>query len=60
VLDADDTEFLDRNKGCPWKVGAHVSSAGGVENAVLNAAAIGCVFICKSRVAGLNIPLGQR
>ncbi|KAF8343392.1 AP endonuclease [Amanita rubescens] len=41
VLDADDTEFLDRNKGCPWKIGAHVSSAGGVENAVLNAAAIG-------------------
>jgi len=26
-----------------WKVGAHVSSAGGVENAVVNAAKIGCV-----------------
>jgi hypothetical protein len=25
----------------PWKVGAHVSSAGGVENSVKNAAAIG-------------------
>jgi hypothetical protein len=24
-----------------WKVGAHVSAAGGVENAILNAAAIG-------------------
>jgi hypothetical protein len=26
-----------------WKVGAHVSSAGGVQNAVVNAAKIGCV-----------------
>ena len=25
----------------PWKIGAHVSAAGGVENAILNAAAIG-------------------
>jgi AP endonuclease-1 len=29
----------------PWKVGAHVSSAGGVQNAVVNAAKIGCVSI---------------
>jgi hypothetical protein len=28
----------------PWKVGAHVSSAGGVENAVTNAVAIGSVM----------------
>jgi AP endonuclease 1 len=27
-----------------WKLGAHVSSAGGVENAVLNAASVRCVF----------------
>jgi AP endonuclease-1 len=26
-----------------WKIGAHFSAAGGVENAILNAAAIGCV-----------------
>lgn len=26
-----------------WKVGAHVSSAGGIENAIVNAAAIGYV-----------------
>ncbi|KAF6747642.1 xylose isomerase-like protein [Ephemerocybe angulata] len=36
-----DTEtFLPRVQS-PWKVGAHVSAAGGVENAVLNATAIG-------------------
>jgi hypothetical protein len=28
-----------------WKVGAHVSAAGGVENAITNAAAIGCVVL---------------
>lgn len=27
-----------------WKVGAHVSAAGGVENAILNAASIGFVL----------------
>ena len=27
----------------PWKVGAHVSAAGGVENAILNAAKLGYV-----------------
>ena len=26
-----------------WKIGAHVSAAGGVENAILNAASIGCI-----------------
>ena len=26
-----------------WKIGAHVSAAGGVENTILNAANIGCV-----------------
>ncbi|KIL67037.1 hypothetical protein M378DRAFT_1025585 [Amanita muscaria Koide BX008] len=41
VLATDDSEHLERVKSCPWKIGAHVSSAGGVENAVLNAAAIG-------------------
>jgi len=28
-----------------WKVGAHVSAQGGVENAILNAASIGCVLL---------------
>ena len=57
----DDTDFLERNKDCPWKVGAHVSSAGGVENAILNAAAIGCVVLpVLFWVTGFNIRLGQR
>ncbi|KAK2459507.1 hypothetical protein APHAL10511_008491 [Amanita phalloides] len=41
ALAADDSGHLERNKACLWKVGAHVSSAGGIENSVLNAAAIG-------------------
>ncbi|KAF8634514.1 hypothetical protein AX15_000846 [Amanita polypyramis BW_CC] len=41
VLEEDNAEHLERWKACPWKIGAHVSSAGGVENAVLNASAIG-------------------
>ncbi|TFK17915.1 AP endonuclease [Coprinopsis marcescibilis] len=36
----DDSEFLPRVLSA-WKAGAHVSAAGGVENAVINAAAIG-------------------
>jgi AP endonuclease 1 len=36
----DETTFLDR-VDTPWKVGAHVSALGGVENAVTNAASIG-------------------
>lgn len=35
-----------------WKIGAHVSAAGGVENAVKNAASIGCVD--HSRVSSLS------
>ncbi|KAF6747645.1 xylose isomerase-like protein [Ephemerocybe angulata] len=38
--EVDTAAFLPRVHS-PWKVGAHVSAAGGVENAVLNAAAIG-------------------
>ncbi|KIM36491.1 hypothetical protein M413DRAFT_449185 [Hebeloma cylindrosporum] len=38
--EVDPSLFLERVKG-PWKVGAHVSAAGGVENAVTNAIAIG-------------------
>ncbi|TEB21887.1 AP endonuclease [Coprinellus micaceus] len=36
----DPTSFLPRVSN-PWKVGAHVSASGGVENAVVNAAMIG-------------------
>ncbi|KAF8163804.1 xylose isomerase-like protein [Crassisporium funariophilum] len=36
----DKSTFLERVES-PWKIGAHVSAAGGVENAVVNAAAIG-------------------
>ena len=31
----------------PWKFGPHVSAAGGVENAVVNAASIGYVSRCQ-------------
>ncbi|KAF5319091.1 hypothetical protein D9611_014083 [Ephemerocybe angulata] len=37
----DTTAFRIPRVQSPWKVGAHVSARGGVENAVLNAAAIG-------------------
>ncbi|RDB22943.1 putative endonuclease 4 [Hypsizygus marmoreus] len=36
----DKTMFPERH-GSQWKVGAHASAAGGVENAIVNAAAIG-------------------
>jgi len=38
----DRNQFLPRLDS-PWKIGAHVSAAGGVENAVVNASSIGCV-----------------
>jgi hypothetical protein len=38
----DSSLFLERVKS-PWKVSAHVSAAGGVENAVTNAITIGFV-----------------
>lgn len=41
--DVDPQPVLPRLNS-PWKVGAHVSSSGGVENAVTNAAAIGYVL----------------
>lgn len=39
--DALASESLPARTDSPWKVGAHVSAAGGVENVVLNAARIG-------------------
>lgn len=35
-------DFPERSDSL-WKIGPHVSAAGGVENAILNAASIGCV-----------------
>lgn len=35
------TESIPTRVTSPWKIGAHVSAAGGVENTVLNAARIG-------------------
>ena len=40
---ASDKTMLRDRVDSPWKVGAHVSSAGGVENAVTNAVTIGSV-----------------
>lgn len=37
-------EDYPRRPHSQWKVGAHVSAAGGVENTILNAARIGCVL----------------
>ena len=39
---SDETTLRDRVDS-PWKVGAHVSSAGGVESAIINAVTIGSV-----------------
>ncbi|KAF3928211.1 hypothetical protein AA313_de0206774 [Arthrobotrys entomopaga] len=39
--EAEKMPLADRTLSCPFKVGAHVSSAGGVENAVKNAVRIG-------------------
>ena len=33
---------FQRNVSNPWRIGAHVSAAGGVENAIIHAAEIGC------------------
>ena len=35
------TEVFPARVTGPWKIGVHISAAGGVENAVLNAARIG-------------------
>lgn len=37
-------EDFPPRKGGNWKVGAHISGAGGIENAVVNAAKIGSAF----------------
>lgn len=41
-------EDYPRRVDSPWKVGAHVSAAGGVENTILNAARIGYVLYIYS------------
>lgn len=35
------TEHILSRIKTPWKIGAHVSSAGGVENSIVNASSIG-------------------
>lgn len=47
----DLAEFPARSTSL-WKFGPHVSAAGGVENAVLNAAKIGCVGLLTLRRRG--------
>ena len=44
-----------------WKIGPHVSSAGGVENAIVNAASVGYVHpIHGSRVVCIQAAQGER
>lgn len=43
-LETDPATYAPRAQSS-WKIGAHVSAAGGVENAVLNAASIGYFYI---------------
>jgi hypothetical protein len=52
------SDFLKRPQS-PWKIGPHVSAAGGVENAILNAASIGCVTQCKKMLFKLNTDAEQ-
>lgn len=40
VVEPDPTDYPSRVES-PWKIGAHVSAAGGVENAIIDAAEIG-------------------
>jgi hypothetical protein len=43
VVEEPDPEDFPSRVQTAWKIGAHVSAAGGVENAVVNAAKLGCV-----------------
>ena len=43
-LEVDPEAYAPRAQSA-WKIGAHVSAAGGVENAVLNAASIGYLVV---------------
>ncbi|XP_006457703.1 hypothetical protein AGABI2DRAFT_114752 [Agaricus bisporus var. bisporus H97] len=59
--EADVQTFLPRVNS-PWKVGAHVSSAGGVENTVINAAMIGAnafALFLKSQRKWTSPPLSE-
>lgn len=40
VVEPDPADYPSRVE-TPWKIGAHVSAAGGIENAIINAAEIG-------------------
>ncbi|KAF5378299.1 hypothetical protein D9615_008792 [Tricholomella constricta] len=41
ATESADKDSIPERKSSLWKVGAHISAAGGVENAIVNAAAIG-------------------
>ncbi|KAJ3513133.1 hypothetical protein NLJ89_g3121 [Agrocybe chaxingu] len=61
AAETDRSEFLERLE-TPWKIGAHVSSAGGVENAVVNAAMIGAnsfALFLKSQRKWTSPPLSE-
>ncbi|KAJ3827767.1 xylose isomerase-like protein [Lentinula raphanica] len=60
--DAIDLSCLPERVSSKWKVGAHVSAAGGVENAVLNAAKIGAnafALFLKSQRKWSSPPLSE-
>jgi hypothetical protein len=52
VVEVDPSTFLERVDS-PWLVGAHVSAAKGVENSIINAAAIG--FVSFSSLHAFNL-----
>ncbi|CAA7271167.1 unnamed protein product [Cyclocybe aegerita] len=61
AAETDKSEFLERLE-TPWKIGAHVSSAGGVENAVVNAAMTGAnsfALFLKSQRKWTSPPLSE-
>lgn len=53
VVEVDSSTFLERVDS-PWLVGAHVSAAKGVENSIINAAAIGFVSFSSLRTFDLR------
>ncbi|VDB83335.1 unnamed protein product [Peniophora sp. CBMAI 1063] len=60
-LETDPTTYAPRAQSA-WKIGAHVSAAGGVENAVLNAASIGAnafALFLKSQRKWAGPPLSE-
>jgi AP endonuclease-1 len=50
VVEEPEVEDYPKRIESEWKLGAHVSAAGGVENAILNAASVGYVYIQPFKV----------